>query len=87
MCLYVYDEDPEPAETDPAGLLFVPAQSGSGGCTPRYFPQGTLRAGDPVPEQGLRTALVPSVVPVAHRLRAHPQHARDLRIRPATLFA
>ncbi|MFD8076739.1 hypothetical protein ACFV3E_29265 [Streptomyces sp. NPDC059718] len=37
MCLYVYGEDPEPAETDPAGLLIVPAQSGSVGCTPRYF--------------------------------------------------
>ncbi|WUD77440.1 hypothetical protein OG937_39900 [Streptomyces sp. NBC_00510] len=37
MCLYVYGEDPEPAETDPTGLLFVPAQSGSVGCAPRYF--------------------------------------------------
>ncbi|WP_327365132.1 hypothetical protein [Streptomyces sp. NBC_01217] len=38
MRLYVYGEDPEPAETDQAGLLFVPAQSGSSGCAPRYFP-------------------------------------------------
>ncbi|MFE0631679.1 hypothetical protein ACFW3D_32600 [Streptomyces sp. NPDC058864] len=38
MCLFVYDEDPEPAEPDPAGLLSVPAQSGSVGCAPRYFP-------------------------------------------------
>lgn len=44
MCLYVYGEDPEPAESDPAGLFFVPAQSGSGGCAPRYFPRGRADA-------------------------------------------
>ncbi|MET9881097.1 hypothetical protein ABZZ36_41965 [Actinacidiphila glaucinigra] len=48
MCLHVYGEDPEPAETDPAGLVFVPAQSGSGGCAPRYFPADRADAAEAV---------------------------------------
>ncbi|MDX2701378.1 hypothetical protein PV350_00750 [Streptomyces sp. PA03-6a] len=49
MCLYVYGEDPEPAETDPAGLFYVPAQSGSVGCAPRYFTADRENADGAVP--------------------------------------
>ncbi len=31
MCLFRYDDDPEPDEQVPAGLLYVPVRSGGGG--------------------------------------------------------
>lgn len=53
---------------------------------PLNFVQSALRAGDPPPQQGIRAALAPGMVPVVHRLRADSQQTCDLRIRPAALF-
>ncbi|UQX04217.1 SAV_915 family protein [Streptomyces sp. RerS4] len=33
MCLFQYEEDPEPEERIPAGLLYVPVRPGEGGGT------------------------------------------------------
>ncbi|MER5779062.1 SAV_915 family protein [Streptomyces sp. NPDC002039] len=47
MCLFRYDDDPEPEERVPAGLLYVPVRSGGGaGVAIRLFrtPLGTRTA-------------------------------------------
>ncbi len=37
MCLFRYDDDPEPEERIPAGLLYVPARPGGAHVTVRLF--------------------------------------------------
>ncbi|MEU9254089.1 SAV_915 family protein [Streptomyces sp. NPDC048270] len=37
MCLFQYDDDPEPEERTPAGLLYVPARPGGAHVTVRLF--------------------------------------------------
>ncbi|MEU8436135.1 SAV_915 family protein [Streptomyces sp. NPDC029216] len=37
MCLFQYDDDPEPEERVPAGLLFVPVRPGAGEVVVRLF--------------------------------------------------
>ncbi|MEU9237029.1 SAV_915 family protein [Streptomyces subrutilus] len=37
MCLFQYDDDPEPEERVPAGLLYVPARPGGAHVTVRLF--------------------------------------------------
>ncbi|MCX4696447.1 SAV_915 family protein [Streptomyces sp. NBC_01408] len=46
MCMYAYENDPEPEERDPAGPLCVPVRPGSAGVVVRMFrtPLGTRTA-------------------------------------------
>lgn len=37
MCLFLYEDDPEPEEQVPAGLLYVPVRSGPAGVALRLF--------------------------------------------------
>ncbi|MEV7372831.1 SAV_915 family protein [Streptomyces sp. NPDC090301] len=37
MCLLQYDDDPEPEEPDPAGLLYVPVRPGTHAVAARVF--------------------------------------------------
>ncbi|MFD9246237.1 SAV_915 family protein [Streptomyces sp. NPDC059556] len=37
MCLFQYDDDPEPEEPDPAGLLYVPVRPGTHAVAARVF--------------------------------------------------
>ncbi|MFE2018754.1 SAV_915 family protein [Streptomyces sp. NPDC059499] len=37
MCLFQYDDDPDPEEQAPAGLLFVPVRPGTAGPALRMF--------------------------------------------------
>ncbi|MFD3656707.1 SAV_915 family protein [Streptomyces sp. NPDC058620] len=37
MCLFQYDDDPDPEEQLPAGLLYVPVRPGAAGPTLRMF--------------------------------------------------
>ncbi|MFE2322931.1 SAV_915 family protein [Streptomyces sp. NPDC059385] len=37
MCLFQYDDDPEPEERVPAGLLYVPVRPGTGRVVVRMF--------------------------------------------------
>ncbi|MFB6832899.1 SAV_915 family protein [Streptomyces hydrogenans] len=37
MCLFQYDDDPEPEEPDPAGPLYVPVRSGARAVAVRVF--------------------------------------------------
>ncbi|MFE5944841.1 SAV_915 family protein [Streptomyces sp. NPDC056480] len=37
MCLFQYDDDPEPEEPDPAGLLYVPVRPGTRAVAVRVF--------------------------------------------------
>ncbi|WP_284574433.1 SAV_915 family protein [Streptomyces sp. 2P-4] len=37
MCLFPYDDDPEPEERVPAGLLYVPVRPGTAGAVVRLF--------------------------------------------------
>ncbi|MDV5143717.1 hypothetical protein R1T08_05330 [Streptomyces sp. SBC-4] len=71
MCLFQYDDDPEPEEPDPAGLLYVPVRPGTRAVAVRVLrtPLGSRTAvGSPAVTSASASALASRKEPAAHEI-------------------